>query len=156
MRSHAAITGVVGLICAMTSIAQQKPDFSGEWQLNRELSTLSTGASIAQRGTLRIQHREPNFKCEMTIVMDGKTHATSYELLSDGHERAGTDAWGRMVSSLGWDGDALVATWRIEAPNGDMTISFRYELRDGGGRLRAVEQIRGGGRDQDNTWVFDR
>jgi hypothetical protein len=37
-----------------------------------------------------------------------------------------------------------------------MTISFRYELQDGGRRLRAAEQIRGGGRDQDNVWVFER
>jgi hypothetical protein len=61
-----------------------------------------------------------------------------------------------MVSSLGWEGDALVAVWRIESPNGDATISFRYELEDDGRRLRAAEQIRGGGRDQDNTWVFER
>jgi hypothetical protein len=37
-----------------------------------------------------------------------------------------------------------------------MTLSFRYELVDGGRRLRAVEQIRGAGRDQDNVWLFDR
>jgi hypothetical protein len=35
-------------------------------------------------------------------------------------------------------------------------MSWRYELLDEGRRLRAVEQIRGGGRDQDNTWIFDR
>ena len=62
----------------------------------------------------------------------------------------------RIVSSLRWDGDALVGTWRIEIPNSEMTISFRYELEDGGRRLRASEQLRGGGRDQANVWVFER
>jgi hypothetical protein len=33
---------------------------------------------------------------------------------------------------------------------------LRYELQEGGRRLRAVEQIRGAGRDQDNLWVFER
>ena len=45
---------------------------------------------------------------------------------------------------------------RIQRPDGEMTISFRYELQDGGRRLRATEQVRGGGRDQDNLWVFER
>jgi hypothetical protein len=62
----------------------------------------------------------------------------------------------RTASSLRWDGDALVATSRVAIPNGEMTISFRYELEDGGHRLRASEQLRGGGRDQDNVWVFER
>jgi hypothetical protein len=35
-------------------------------------------------------------------------------------------------------------------------MSWRYELNDGGRRLTATEQIRGGGRDQDNVWVFER
>jgi hypothetical protein len=37
-----------------------------------------------------------------------------------------------------------------------MTIAFRYELQDSGRRLQATERLRGGGRDQDNVWVFER
>jgi hypothetical protein len=35
-------------------------------------------------------------------------------------------------------------------------MTRRYELLDGGRRLRATEQIRGAGRDQDNVWEFAR
>ena len=43
---------------AMTVIAQQKPDFSGEWTLNRQASTLSPiVAPVAQSGVLRIERR---------------------------------------------------------------------------------------------------
>ena len=52
--------------------------------------------------------------------------------------------------------DALGFTDRIETPNGDLTISFRYQLEDSGTRLRATECLRGPGREQDNVWVFDR
>jgi hypothetical protein len=34
-------------------------------------------------------------------------------------------------------------------------MTWRYELIDGR-RLRAAEQIRGSGRDQDNVWEFVR
>jgi hypothetical protein len=141
---------------AVTVLAQQKPDFSGEWKLNVQASTLSpTVAPAAQSGVLRIAHHEPRFMAQQTVVLDGKPFESKFELLTDGREVV-TDGGGRrIVSTLRWDGDALVFTSRIQGPGGDTTISFRYELQDGGHRLRAVEQIRGG-RDQDNLWVFER
>lgn len=44
---------------------------------------------------------------------------------------------------------------RTGTPNPVLTISWRYELIDSGRRLRAIEQVRGGGRDQDNVWEFE-
>ncbi len=135
----------------MTAIARPKPDFSGEWTLNREASVLSpVVAPVAQSGVFRIEHHEPNFAGDLTIVLDGKPFQSKFDLLTDGREVAATAGGRRIVSSLRWDGDALVATWRIQGPDDEMIISFRYELQDGGRRLRAAEQIRGGGRDQDN------
>ena len=145
-------------LAGVTTVAQQKPDFSGEWKLNRQASTLSPNvAAAAQSGSLRIEHHEPKFAAHQTIVLDGKPFESKFELLSDGREVATTDDRGRRtVSTLRWDGDALVVAWRIQGSGGEVTISFRYELQDGGRRLRAAEQIRGGGRDQDNVWVFER
>jgi hypothetical protein len=157
MPRYMIITIVVALAGTMTATAQEKPDFSGEWQLNRQASMLSPiVAPVAQTGTLRIEHKEPNFKCQMTIVLDGKLVETKFEMLSDGRETVATAQGRRTTSSLRWDGDALVAMSRVEIPSGEMTISFRYELQDGGRRLRASEQLRGAGRDQDNVWVFER
>ena len=158
MPGYTFIAAVVFLAGAMTESAQQKPDFSGEWTLNRQASTLSPiVAPAVQSGVLRIEHHEPKFSAHQTIVLDGKPFESKFELLSDGREVATTDDRGRRtVSTLGWDGDALVVTWRIQGSNGEVTISFRDELQDGGRRLRAAEQIRGGGRDQDNQWVFER
>ena len=137
--------------------AEQKPDFSGEWRLNRHASVLSSTVAPAVRGgALRIEHHDPHFKCQMTIVMNDGPIEKEFELLADGRERAATDGKPRLVSRLRWEGNALVATWRVEVPDGEVVISFRHELEDGGGRLRMTEEIRGAGRDQDNAWVFDR
>lgn len=145
------------LFGAMTAVSPQKPDFSGEWKLNRQASTLSPGADTAQSGVLRIEHHEPRFIGNQTIVLNGKPVESKFDLLSDGREVATTDDRGRqIVSSLRWDADALVASWRIQGAGNQLTISFRYELQDGGRRLRATEQLRGAGRDQDNVWVFER
>ncbi len=157
MPGYILIAALLPLAGTMTVRAQQKPDFSGEWHLNRQASALSAIVGpVAQSGALRIEHHDPSFKCQMTIMLDGKPFETKYELLTDGREVASTDGGRRIVSRLRWDGDALVATWRAEVPNGEMTIAFRYELQDDGRRLRASEQLRGTDHDQDNVWVFER
>jgi hypothetical protein len=116
----------------------QKPDFTGEWTLNLEASALSpVVAPVVQRGFVRIEHREPTVSVHLSITMDGKPFDVRFERASN------------------WDGDALVFVDRVQTPNGEMTICFRYELQDSGRRLRAAEQLRGAGREQDNVWVFD-
>ena len=132
------------------------PDFSGEWILNRQASTLSPGADAMKSGVVQIEHREPTFRYKAALVSEGGPLQYEYELLSDGRETVSTAEGVTTVSSLRWEGNALVAAWRIQRPDGEMRISFAHELLDGGRRLRATEELRAGGRDQDNVWMFDR
>jgi hypothetical protein len=150
------IATVILLSVAIAGAAQVKPDFSGEWTLNRQASTLSPGADAMQSAVVRIEHREPMFRYKASFVSASGSLQYEYELLSDGREIVVTQQGITTVSSLRWEADALVATWRIQRPDGEMTISFRHELLDGGRRLRAAEQLRGSGRDQDNVWMFER
>jgi hypothetical protein len=126
-----------------------KPDFSGEYVLNRAASTLSAaGAANVQSASLRITHNEPNFSCQGSFSFpDSKPVEWTFDLVAT-NEPESTEAEG---VTLHWDGSALVFTSRSEA----MTISFRYEF-DAEGRLRLAEQLRGTDHDQDNLWMFDR
>ena len=117
----------------------QKPDFSGEWTLNVGASALSPiVAPVVENGFVHIEHREPTIAVHLSITMDGKPFDVRFERPSN------------------WDGEALVFTDTTDTPHGELTISFRYQLEDSGRRLRATEWLRGGGREQDNVWVFDR
>src|SRR4029453_12799943 len=102
-----------------------KPDFSGDWVLNRQACTLSPGADTAQSATWNIEHREPTFRHKALFVMDSGPREYEYELRSDAPD-----------SGLRWDGDALIVTFVNELEGGEMTVSFRYELMDEGRRLR--------------------
>jgi len=121
-----------------------RPDFSGEWILNRPACALSHGADKTQSAVWRIDHREPIFHHKASIVMDDGPRAFEYELRSDVPD-----------SGLRWDGDVLVVTMTNPLPEGEMTISFRYEWIDDGRRLRASEEVRGVPWAQDNVWIFD-
>ena len=156
MLIQTCIATVILLGVAIAGAAQAKPDFSGEWILNRRESTLSPGADAVQSGVVRIEHREPTFRYKAAFVSAGGPLQTEYELLSDGPESVGTQQGITISSHLRWEEDALVTTTRIQRPDGEMTISFRHELLDAGRRLRATEQLRGSGRDQDNVWMFER
>jgi hypothetical protein len=129
-----------------------KPDFSGEWILNRPASTLDAGAAAIETGTVWIDHRKPSFRFRTTMWAGGRSLKYGYESISDGKEVAREGS----IDSLRWDGEALVFTGRSQSADGLRTMSFRYELLDGGRRFRAVEQIRCAGRDQDNICIFER
>ena len=149
------VSGIL-LGLAALGLAQEKPDFSGEWTLNRQASTLSPGADAVRSGVVRIEHRDPTFRYKATFVSESGPLQYEYELLSDGREVVSTHEGVTTVSSLRWEAETLVATWRIQRSEGEMKISFRHELLDAGRRLRAVEKLRGGERDQDNVWMFER
>jgi hypothetical protein len=143
------------LLSPLGAVAQQKPDFSGERTLNREASTLSAAMAGVQSGRLVIQHREPKISVRLTLVQDGKPFETVVERATDGREVSATQPQITTTSSFRWEGSELVFLARGKTAACDGTVSIRYRLEDGGRRLRAIEAIRGCGRDQDNVWVFD-
>ena len=149
-----------GMILGLAALvfAQGRPNFSGEWILNRQASTLSPIAAVVQSGVVQIEHRDSTFRYNATFVSANGPLQVGYELRSDGREVGLIQEGITTLFSLRWEGDALVNRSRIQRPDGEIRISSRYELIDGGRRLRAVEQIRGGVpyQEQDNTWIFDR
>jgi hypothetical protein len=143
-------------LAVASAAAQTKPDFSGEWTLNRPASTLSPAASGVQNGVVRIEHREPQFHYKATLMTQANPIEYELQFVSDGRPVVSTQAGAKTTSSLRWDGDALVLSSVMQRSASETRIAFRYELLDGGRQLRATEQIRGGSRDQDNVWIFDR
>ena len=125
-----------------------RPDFSGEYVLNREASTLSAlGAASVQAASLRIHHTEP-------VSLQGKFSFPNIEPIQWTFELTtvtGDTPRNQSEPGVRWDGGGLVVIMLNEAA----TITFRYEF-DGEGRLRMAEQLRGTDHDQDNLWVFDR
>jgi len=93
-------------------------------------------------------NRNADFRMKMTAGDQSVEHA--WETWSDGIEIAGEEDRGCLF----WEGDALVSNFRSQDSGESWTISWRYELLEEGRCLRAVEQLRGGGRDQ--AWIFER
>jgi hypothetical protein len=130
-----------------------KPNYSGEYVLDRQASELSASAGAIVTALLRIEHDEPRFRCSAKFASPADAVEFTFERLTDGRESVISTHEG---SRCYWEHDALVSEDRMGAPDEPVVMTWRYELTDGGRRLRATERIRGGGRDQDNVWEFER
>jgi len=131
----------------------ERPDLSGDWVLNRAACTLSPGASGVRSARVQIEHDDPMIRCSARFVFDD---VNAFEFTTERTAREPRDSAPAADGSAHWDGAGLVFTdYMGDAPD-VVTMTWRYELVDDGRRLRAVERMRGGGRDQDNIWAFDR
>jgi hypothetical protein len=131
-----------------------KPDFSGDYELDVQASALEGGAAMVREATMRFIHRDPDVRCEAAFVFDDDTtrfavdHVIDGQSISDGQEPP-------TVLSASWDGDAMIFAYDMGASDARVHMTWRYELQ-ADGALVAKERMRGGGRDQENTWVFRR
>jgi len=149
--------GLLTVSAAAPAAAQAKPDFSGEWVLNRQDSTLPPPVSSVESGVVRIEHREPAFTFHRSYVIGGAPREARFTLATDGRDVTETGPQGMpSVSTLRWDGAALVLAMRIKGPGFEATNDVRYELLNGGCRLRATEQGRGPQGSHDAVWIYDR
>jgi hypothetical protein len=130
-----------------------KPDYSGEFVLNRHASVLGPAARAIVTAQLRLTHADPRFSCSACFRSDESAVEFTFDRFTDGRVAAATED---ETSRCYWDADTLVSEDRFGTGATAVIMVWRYELFGDGRRLRATEQIRGGGRDQDNVWVFER
>lgn len=130
-----------------------KPDLSGEYVLDRNACALSANASAIVSARLRLTHDDPRFACSARFASAEDAMEFSFERWTDGRVPAPT---GSETSRCYWDGDVLVSEDRMGTDDSPVIMIWRYELLEPERRLRATEQMRGGGRDQDNIWIFER
>ena len=130
-----------------------KPDFSGEWVLDRQASQLTGGAAAMESGVLRIDHHDPKCGFQISMSAGGESVERSWE--SNVSDEI-TAVEGGFYNRLFWDGDDLVFDCGSTGADETWTMVWRYQLLDSGQRLRAIEQMRGRGGDFDNTWIFEK
>ena len=130
-----------------------KPNFSGEYALDRPSSVLSTSAAAIVGAMMRIEHDDPQFRCSARFASVADAIEFKFERFTDGREILASAHEG---SRCYWEGDALISEDRMGLGEAAIVMRWQYELINDGRRLRATERIRGAGRDQDNVWEFER
>ena len=135
----------------------QRPDFTGEWVLDRGRTVLQY-PQLAQLdgGVVRIAHTDTLFSFSRRFFLAGQRDTVSYTLTPGAAEVRGDDGPRQTYERLYWSADTLVFVSRIVAPQGVAVDSVWYRLLDGGRALEARERFRAPRLRYDNLWVFSR
>jgi hypothetical protein len=149
----AAIAGWTACLLA----AGARPDFSGAWTLSLSRSHLDARASAGiEKGSVAVTQTDARFAFRRVFVAGGREDRSGYDLTLDGRETTVAEGPITRRSTLAWDGDVLVLSERVSAPQGEATNTVRYRLLDAGKTLEARESFRGPKLQYDNVWVFER
>lgn len=131
-----------------------RPNFSGEWEMNRERTRLQI--AMPDSTVFRIDHQEPKFKLSRTHVVKGKPDTFAIELTTDGKEVVGHETDETVYSRAYWEGQKLVFDSRIVRGDREATNVVKYSLSADGRVFTAEEKFRGPKLQYDNVWVFDK
>jgi hypothetical protein len=76
----------VPLLSLADAGAQTRPDFTGDWILNRVASALQGESTAVESSVIRIDHRDPAFTFKRTFVVKGQSLDASYAIQTEGRE----------------------------------------------------------------------
>ena len=118
-----ALAGVM-TAASLSAPPPGRPDFSGEWRMNRELTRLEIARPDST--VFRIVHREPSFELSRTHVFEGRSDFFSISLRTDGQEVVVERSSGVTLHSRAfWEGDRLVFASRIVRNGEEATTACR-------------------------------
>lgn len=137
--------------------AQDRPNYSGEWVLRVDRSTLDQRIWAGlERGTLRLVHREPSVECRRAFVVKGQPDEAVWTMTTNGEEQVKTAGAQTRRSRLSWTGQTLVLSERVTARQGEATNTVEYRLLDNGRALEARERFKGPRLQYENIYVFEK
>jgi hypothetical protein len=138
-------------LCLSIAGAQNKPDLSGVWKMNRSKSQFSNGGP--ETVTIKIDHKDPSYAESLTIGEGGEERTFETKYTTDGKEGS-QEVMGRTAqTSAKWEGETLLINWKTE----DRFFSRKVTLSaDGKTMTVVVRQSGSDGQEKVDTVVFEK
>ena len=133
---------------------QEKPNFTGRWNLNPEKSELQFPPPTSS--LFVVEHQEPRFHVTRTHVYGDRSDTISFELTTDGQECELKFGDFRALARMRWDGVTLVTEMTVRVKDDEGTNVVWYSLEDDRRTFVARERWRSTNHHHDNLWVFER
>ena len=140
LRLAVALTGVFTLVLAGAVQAQQKPNFSGTWKLDKDKSTWGNPRIAPSSLVETIDHKEPTLIITRVEVSDRGESTQLLKLTTDGVENTNIVGSNAFQSRSTWDGNKLVT--KIRDGRGMQLTETR--VLSGDGMSQTIAQLRPG------------
>ena len=149
------------LACALlvlwsaSALAQEapRPDFSGNWRLDKEKSRLS--APAPDNALFYIDHSQDWFRIVRAHITDGEADMLLARAATDGDEIVQKWKDGNVAYRCRWDGSSLVLETRNRR-RGQKSLAVVKLSLSPDGRTLTVEESIDGSKKRENTWVLNR
>lgn len=150
------------LACALlvlwsaSALAQEapRPDFSGNWRLDKGKSRLS--APAPDDAVFYVDHSPGWFGIVRAHITDGEADMVLFRAATDGDERVEKWKDGNVVHRCRWEGGTLVLESRNRRRGQKSLAVAKLSLSSEGGTLTLEETLTGSGGKRENTWVLNR
>lgn len=147
------LASLVLMLCV--TVAQAKPDFSGEWKLDvakSDFGPMPAPQSMVQK----ITHQEPNLKVVSTQVSERGEFTSERNYTTDGKECVNKMRNNEVKSTLKWDGDTLVIDSKMEFQGNPISTSERWSLSGDGKILTVKMHFSSSQGEGDTTRLFNK
>jgi hypothetical protein len=145
----------VSMLLLCYSIAQAKPNFSGEWKMNvakSDFGPMPAPTSAVQK----VNHNEPELKVARTQVSERGEFTTESAYTTDGKECVNKTRMGESKSTLKWDGDVLVIESKMDFQGSPVTITEKWNLSADGKVLTLDRHFSSAQGEGDTKTVFEK
>lgn len=154
MKSALAIC-ILAAVSGAVLAAAAKPNFSGTWQLDPEMSRFDKELPAPKSMRLTIDHHEPKLHVEIKSETKQGPQDLVFDLTTDGPEVKGSNSGGEYTASAEWgdiDGTRLVLTIK----QGTVETSRIMKLGSQGKMLTTVLTVQSQGHEQSAYEFFQR
>ena len=132
-RLSSGVLAVVLALAASPIVAQQKPNFSGNWTINQAKSNF--GAVPVPMITRKIVHAEPS----LTIDEEQDSQPTQRKYVTDGSQSTFNASGAEVKTSAKWDGNTLVVVSIVDVAG--LTYNDRMTLSPDGKTLTSTLRL---------------
>lgn len=155
MRRRAILACLLTVSFAAACAAQSKPNFSGTWKLNTSKSDFGMIPGPDSRTDV-IDHAEPNVKITTSQAgPQGKMEA-SLTYTTDGKEASNKMGPRDVKSIVGWEGNSLVVTSKLNFNEQEVTIKASWSLSEDGKTMTQNVHLAAQMGETDQKLVFEK
>src|SRR5262249_46243461 len=141
---------------AALAVAADKPNFSGEWTLNVDKSNLGPMPPPASM-TRKVDHSDPSLTMTQATTGGPQGDQTfTLKITTDGKEGTTEMMGNQAKTSATWEGDALVINLKLDLGGGELKLTEKWTLSDGGKTLTDNSHIALPQGEFDITYVLNK
>jgi hypothetical protein len=123
----------LAVLCLAAAWGQTTPNFTGNWKPN--LSKSDTGPMPASENVMKVDHKDPQLKIQVTMPTPDGEQPTEMNYRTDGVETENHFGPMTLKGKGHFEGETLVIESKGDMGGDTMTIKEKWALSDGGKTL---------------------